>query len=144
MFALGASQADACRYADVSVASLQRWIAADRAELAAIEAQGEGEYDCSDAALLVMAIDHAVGEFTKTNLENIKLVAQAPKNWTAPAWLLERRLPEDWGKREKVEHTHTHEIITEVERMARERGLDAEATAKLRNLAEERLKRRSA
>jgi len=26
-------------------------------------------------------------------------------NWTAAAWLLERRFPEDWAKRDKVEHT---------------------------------------
>lgn len=144
MFALGASQADACRYAGVSTDSLQRWIAAGRAELASIESQGDGDYLVSDAALLVLGIDRALGEFARTNLDNIKFAAQSPRNWTASAWLLERRLPEEWGKRERVEHQHTHEIIGEVERMARERGLDAEATARLRNLAEERLKRRGA
>lgn len=144
MFALGASQADACRYAGISHDSLQRWIAAGRAELARIEAQGEGDYLVSDAALLVLGIDRALGEFARANLDNIRFAARSPRNWTASAWLLERRLPDDWGKREKVEHAHTHEIIGEVERMARERGLDAEATARLRNLAEERLKRRGA
>lgn len=142
MFSLGASQADACRYAGVSVDSLQRWIAAGRAELAAIEAMAEGDYHCSDAAALVLAIDRAMGEFARTQLDNIKLAATSPKNWTASAWLLERRLPEEWGKREKVDHTHTHEIIGEVERIVRERNLDADSAATLRNFAEERLKRR--
>ncbi|HEY8597354.1 MAG TPA: hypothetical protein VIL85_02920 [Thermomicrobiales bacterium] len=142
MFSLGASQADACRYAGVSHDSLQRWIAAGRAELAAIEGMAEGEHDCSDAAVLVLAIDRAMGEFAKTQLANIKLAATSPNNWTASAWLLERRLPDDWGKREKVDHTHI--LLGEVERVAQERGLDAEATEKLKDFVREREKRRSA
>jgi len=144
MFMLGASQADACRYAGVSVDSLQRWLAAGRAELDAIEPMAEGAYSCSDAAALVLAIDRAMGEFTKIQLDNIKFAAQSPKHWTASAWLLERRLPDDWGKREQVSHEHTHTIISEVERLAQERNLDPESAAPLRNFAEERLKRRPA
>ena len=56
MFALGASNADACRYAGISHDSLQRWLAARRAKLAVIEARDEGEYECSDAAMLAMAV----------------------------------------------------------------------------------------
>lgn len=125
-FRKGASQAGACRYAGVSHDSLQRWIAAGRAEIAAIEAQPEGEYPCSDMAALVMAIDRAVGEFEMQHLDNIEFAANSPKNWTASAWLLERRLYEDWGKREKVDHTHIHVIREEAERLAAELGLSVE------------------
>jgi transposase len=31
------------------------------------------------------------------------ILEAAKKNWTAYAWLLERRLPEVWGKRERIE-----------------------------------------
>jgi len=31
------------------------------------------------------------------------ILEAAKKNWTAYAWLLERRFPETWGKRERIE-----------------------------------------
>jgi hypothetical protein len=137
MYRLGASQADACRYAGVSPDALQRWLKAGRAELAAIEAQPEGEYDVSDCAALALAIDRAQGEFVKDNLENIRTHSQ--REWPASAWLLERRFPDDWGKREKVDHTHV--LVQEAARIAKARGLDAESTAKIVDFVVQQAKR---
>lgn len=147
-FRLGASNADACRYAGISVDTLALWREGGDHELREVAERGDDPLELANAdrlgplAVLVFLIDGAKGERALEALAAIR--AAAPADWRAGAWLLERRHPEEWGKREKVEHTHTHEIIGEVERMARERGLDAEATATLRNLAEERLKRRGA
>lgn len=140
-FAKGASKAGACRYAGISHDSLDRWIDAGRAELAAIESRPEGEYPCSDAAALVMAIDRALGEFEVRHLGNIEFAAQSPKNWRAAAFLIERRLYKDWGRRAPADHIH--ELIERTKDLARRRGLDDDATAALIDFTVERAKRRA-
>ena len=52
-------------------------------------------------------------------LEKIERAAE-PGNWQAAAWKLERRHPEQWGRREKVELSTRREA----ERIAAEQGLD--------------------
>lgn len=139
MYCLGASQGDACRYAGISPDALQQWIKAGRAQLAALAAMPPGEYETPDEAALVLALDRAQGEFARANLANIKTAAEL--QWQASAWLLERRFPEEYGRRDRVEVRHT--IDEAVERLIRERGLDGERAAKLRDFAAERARRRA-
>jgi hypothetical protein len=139
MYRLGATLADACRYAGIARQTLYDWIEEGRAHLDYIANAPDGDYDLSEQATLVLLLDRASAEFAKRQLEKINVAAG--REWTAAAWLLERRLPDEWAKRERVDHTHT--IISEVERLAQERGLDAEATARLRDFAAERARRRA-
>jgi hypothetical protein len=56
-----------------------------------------------DDGTLVTAIEKAEGEAEATYT---KIVADAAvKNWTAAAWWLERRRPDDFARRERVEMT---------------------------------------
>ena len=84
------------------------------------------------------AIKKALADF---EVRTVTLVQQAaPADWRAAMTLLERRFPDRWGRRDRVDHTHRLE--EQVERLVRDKGLDEEQAAKLRDFAAERLKRR--
>ena len=51
------------------------------------------------------AIEKAEAEAEATYSTIVANAAVDPKNWTAAAWWLERRHPEDYAKRERVEMT---------------------------------------
>ena len=57
-------------------------------------------------AQLVADYEMAQAEFRGETLDNIVTVAQsqAPGTWQANAWLLERTDPENWGKKDRIEH----------------------------------------
>ena len=48
-------------------------------------------------------IQKAQAKAVARNVAVIQVAAK--KNWTASAWFLERKKNEDWGRRDKVEHT---------------------------------------
>ena len=59
----------------------------------------------------------------------VALIAQAARggSWAAAAWLLERRYPDRWGRRARLEQVHeikqaeeTSELDTEIERLLEE------------------------
>jgi hypothetical protein len=52
---------------------------------------------------LVTAIEKAEGQAEATYSTIVANAAADPKNWTAAAWWLERRHPQDYSKRDKVE-----------------------------------------
>ena len=58
-----------------------------------------------DDGTLVTAIEKAEAEAEATYSFVIAQAATDPKNWTAAAWWLERRHPQEYGKREHVEMT---------------------------------------
>ncbi len=84
------------------------------------------------------AIKKALAEF---EVRTVTLVQQAaPADWQAAMTLLERRFPDRWGRWDRVDHTPRLE--EQVERLVRDKGLDEEHAAKLRDFAAERLQRR--
>lgn len=145
-FGLGATNRDACRYAGISVDTLALWLAGGEAELAELAAAGEDAFEWAQAGAvsrlgaLALSIEGALGERAMAALGAIR--DGAARDWRAALVYLERRHPDEWGKREKVDHTHV--IVTQAEELARARGLDAEATARLVNFAVERAKRGAA
>lgn len=58
-----------------------------------------------DDGTLVTAMEKAEAEAEATYSAIVARAAEEPKNWTAAAWWLERRHPEDYAKRERVEMT---------------------------------------
>lgn len=146
MFRLGATNIDACRYAGIDDETLRLWIIGGRQELDEIAARGDDPMEeaepatMSRQAALVLAIEGALGEFAKEQLTNIK--AAGNSDWRAPAWLMERRFPKEWGKRTQVDHTH--ELVERTKRLAESRNLDEDATARLIDFVLAREKKRSA
>jgi transposase len=54
-------------------------------------------------ASFVEAVEEAMG---KAETRFVALIAEAAQTtWTAAAWWLERRYPDRWGRRERIEHT---------------------------------------
>lgn len=71
---------------------------------------------------LLTAIENAEGEAEAAYTQLVADAAVNPKNWTAAAWWLERRKPDDYGRRDRLEVKV--DIKTIVQRVAAERGLD--------------------
>lgn len=67
---------------------------------------------------LVTAIENAEAEAEATYTALVAQAAMEPKNWTAAAWWLERRRPDDYGRRERVD------ISFDFRREAERLGLD--------------------
>ena len=58
-----------------------------------------------DDGTLRTAIENAEGEAEATYSALVAKAAAEPKNWTAAAWWLERRHPDDYGRRDRVDVT---------------------------------------
>lgn len=55
-----------------------------------------------------LKIDQALIAFEQMHILNIQKAAlKSDKNWTASAWILERRFPEVWAIKPKIEHPAT-------------------------------------
>jgi len=107
----GNTRRAAARYAGIHSTQFYRWLegTAFRAQVERAEADAE------------------VRMLTK--------VAQAANggDWKAAAWWLERRLPADYGRRERIELQS--ELLSEIEKLAAEQGLDRETVlAELRQI----------
>ncbi len=85
---------DACKLADVSESGFYKWLATGRAIL-----DGEIEKTRANALTveLVEAIKHADAKFKAYHLSNINRASRA--TWQASAWMLERRFPDEYGRR---------------------------------------------
>jgi transposase len=97
----GNTRSAACHYAGIDQGTLANWLARYS--------------DFSDA------INKAEAD------AEVRMVAQIARaahdgTWTAAAWWLERRRPDDYGRRDRVEIT----LRQQAERLAAERGLDPE------------------
>jgi transposase len=96
----GNTRRAACAYAGVEQHTFQRWLLR--------------------FAHFAQAIEKAEADAA---VRNVAIIQQAARDgtWTAAAWWLERRYPEDYGRRERVDVT----IRQQAERIAHELGLDA-------------------
>jgi transposase len=77
----GNTRRAACIYAGVSEDSLARWL--QKAEVADAIQKAEADAEVRNVAI----IQKAAGE-----------------TWFAAAWWLERKRPEDWGRKDKLDH----------------------------------------
>lgn len=108
--AAGNTREMAAAYAGIHRATLFAWIAAG-------EKASRGRFrDFSDA------LKKAEAQAVVTSVAIIRRAAS--ESWQAAAWWLERRYPDEWGRKDRV--TLEHLLSQEVERMAGELGLSKE------------------
>jgi len=129
----------ACRAAGIAQRTYERWIARGEEEksgryvafVAAIKkAEASAEQHCID-----LIEGAAVGPVTTTKTVNkpnpdgqgtIEEVTEtvAPGSWHAAAWLLERKYPDRWGRRDQIEHGVTDNLQTILAEMKANRRED--------------------
>lgn len=92
--ASGQSRRTAATMAGVSQSALFRWMA-----------EGREDPD-SPAGDLVRRVEQAEAEFLARHVANVERAAIEDKQWTASAWLLERKDPESWARKSRVSVEH--------------------------------------
>ncbi len=83
----GLSITDSCRKANVSTETYHKKYKRDKS--------------------FSLKVDQSLISFKQMHITNIQKAALEPARWTASAWLLERKFPEDWAIKQKVEHSGT-------------------------------------
>lgn len=102
----------AAAYAGIDYSTFRLWMVKGEGV-----AEGRDEYSA-----LFDAIKEAENEAVRRRVELIDRAAE--KNWTAAAWWLERRHPEDWGRHEKIDLDVA--LREDARRLAPEIGLTVE------------------
>lgn len=82
----------AAAYAGVPKTTLHDWLRKGR--------KGTEPY-----AAFVAEVEEALGAAETGFVVRVATAARDPRHWTAAAWWLERRFPDRWGRRDRVEHT---------------------------------------
>jgi hypothetical protein len=118
--AAGNTRETAAAYAGINVATLYRWLAEAAAGANGIKREFHE------------AVKKAEADAVVTSVAIIRQAAH--DSWQAAAWWLERRYPDDWARRERLEIKHL--IETEAKRVADELGLpdSAEVVAEVERL----------
>lgn len=89
----GNTRKDAAECAGVDVRTFQEWLARGRT----------GKPEDESFRILFRAVKRAESQFVD---DNIKVIQRAKKkSWQASAWLLERRRPNDFAQRAKLDHS---------------------------------------
>lgn len=106
----GNTRDTAAAYAGIRRTTLYEWLARGRAAT-------EGVYrDFADA------VEKAEADAVVISVALIRSAAQ--KNWQAAAWWLERRYPDEWGRKDRLALETVKR--TEAEKMARDLGIEVE------------------
>lgn len=99
----GNSYTTAYRLAGIGETTFHEWKSKGEKD---IEAGKESVY-----AEFAVAIKRANEKCKAWNVQQIMNAAGDKKHWTAAAWLLERKWPEEFAKTDKIDHTGRVKII---------------------------------
>lgn len=113
----GNTRGDAATYAGIDRSTLVRWCAADASVRRACD---EAEATARVHAVAVV-VDAAFGRPAQYDDDHNVIRAEVKPNPVFAQWYLERRDPQNWGRRVTVDVRHA------VEAYAAEHGLDADA-----------------
>jgi len=111
----GAPIEAAAPLAGISRRTFYDWVQRGARALAAEEAGKEVPDEEKPYAEFCTAVEQVRSEWETRQLEGIEAAAEAgPQHWTARAWLLERRFPDKYGRRDRMDHRHRHELVVGV------------------------------
>ena len=82
----GLSNADICKGLGIAEQTFYRWLREDDTKLK--RSLNEG-------------LKRAESGYKETLLQKVEAAADKPQHWTAAAWLLERKYPDEYGKAER-------------------------------------------
>jgi hypothetical protein len=100
----GASLDTAAKYVGVAQGTMRKWLSEGRNALQRAGSPEEADPKYRDQVAFVVEVDEALSEF-KINLTGTILVA-GREQWQANAWLLERRFPDEFGRRQRIDHAN--------------------------------------
>lgn len=86
MKAHGLSNADICRGLGISETAWYNWLK---------------DPDTKPKLALVEGLKKAEAQYKEVLLDRIKGASEKPQHWTAAAWILERKYPDEFGKAER-------------------------------------------
>jgi hypothetical protein len=99
----------------VSERTFYRWLAEGRKERKR-RIKGESPNDAKDLNVrLLAAFDKGMAEAHGDLVEAIQTAGRDPKTWQASAWMLERRWPLRWGKKESEQLAKLDKQMHELE-----------------------------
>ena len=87
MKAHGLSNVDICRGLGISETAWYNWLK---------------DPDTKPKLALVEGLKKAEAEYKEVLLDRISGASEKPQHWTAAAWLLERKYPDEYGKAERT------------------------------------------
>lgn len=95
----GASIGIAASYAGIARSTLSDWLSTGRA---ALMKHGVGQIpeELAEVAAFTFAVEQAMGEF---KLDALARIAADPA-WQSDAWILERQWPDEFGRRQRIDH----------------------------------------
>lgn len=101
--ALGVPEKFAAMSAGISERTLRYWITRGKQCAERRDKGEELDQESTDFAAFFDKVKRARGTFVAVNVAGIAKAAE--ENWQARAWLLERRYPEEFARRERLEHS---------------------------------------
>lgn len=91
----GMSNADACLLARINPDTLYSWINGRKGK--------DGKWKAHPDPVFSDELKAAQADFKRLHVKNITRVAVREKQWTASAFLLERKFPDEFGQKAKVD-----------------------------------------
>lgn len=131
---LGATYRLASQYAGIQIGTLYRWI--DKAEKILTRLESEEDPIIEESEIIyvdfLLRLQQAEGKAVVGWLAAIESAAVDQGKWQAAAWLLERRHPQEYGKRTEVHQHHTKSTATldEWQQNAKRRRIEAAEVVK--------------
>lgn len=126
---LGATYRLAAQYAGIQINTLYRWLQIAEQIIARLENEANPVIEESEVIYVdfYIQLQEAEGNAVVEWLGAISAAAMEQGKWQAAAWLLERRHPQDFGKRTEVHQHHTSGVATldDWQKKAKNRRLEA-------------------
>lgn len=100
---------EASASAGVNRSTIRRWRWRGDAEIERVRAAGESEAVRESEELYVDLCFALMRAHARAEIRDLEVISAAAErgDWRAAAWRLERRYPERWGKRRRMEMEHT-------------------------------------